>query len=109
MSFCRNILHAGQPQRQPLHYFHGSIRAAVAITLVACRSATSGAPPVAPPPSAATPSAPVSRPTPLAPAGLPPVPVITGAALAPRLQYPADNQLIATRDSNFVLGSVGSG
>jgi len=34
---------------------------------------------------------------------------VTGATLAPRLQYPADNQLIAARDSNFVLGSVGSG
>jgi N-acetylmuramoyl-L-alanine amidase len=35
--------------------------------------------------------------------------VVSGAPLAPRLQYPADNQLIASRDSNFVLGSVGSG
>lgn len=40
---------------------------------------------------------------------LPSVPRVTGATLAPRLQYPADNQLIAARDSNFVLGSVGSG
>lgn len=109
MSFCRNILHAGQPQRQPLRYFHGSIRAAAAIALIACRTATPGAPAASTPSGVATPSAPVSRPTPLAPSGLPPVPSVTGAALAPRLQYPSDNQLIATRDSNFVLGSVGSG
>lgn len=46
---------------------------------------------------------------PVEPARLPPVPPIVGAALQPRLQYPANNQLIARRDSSFVLGSVGSG
>lgn len=46
---------------------------------------------------------------PVEPAGLPPVPAIVGAALSPRVQYPADNQLIARRDSSFVLGSIGSG
>ena len=43
------------------------------------------------------------------PAGLPPVPRVDGGALAPRVQYPSDNQLITSRDSNFVLGSIGSG
>lgn len=43
------------------------------------------------------------------PAPLPPMPVVQGAPLLPRLQYPADNQLIGGRDSTFVLGSVGSG
>jgi N-acetylmuramoyl-L-alanine amidase len=42
-------------------------------------------------------------------AGLPPVPVVRGAPLDLRLRYPNDNQLLATRDSNFLLGSVGSG
>lgn len=37
------------------------------------------------------------------------VPVISGAPLEPRVQYPAPNQIIASRDSNFILGSIGSG
>ncbi|MGV3708632.1 MAG: N-acetylmuramoyl-L-alanine amidase [Gemmatimonas sp.] len=37
------------------------------------------------------------------------VPVVANAQLNPRVQYPAENQLIATRDSNFILGSIGSG
>lgn len=40
---------------------------------------------------------------------LPPVPAVNGAPLNPRVQYPAENQLIASRDSNFILGSIGSG
>ncbi|HET6231331.1 MAG TPA: hypothetical protein VFE05_14760, partial [Longimicrobiaceae bacterium] len=32
-----------------------------------------------------------------------------GAPLALRVQYPAENQVIASRDSNFILGAVGSG
>lgn len=47
--------------------------------------------------------------SPLVPRGLPPVPAINGAPLALKLQYPADNQVIGVRDSNFVLGTVGSG
>lgn len=39
---------------------------------------------------------------------LPPIPLVTGA-LAPRVVYPAPNQLIQARDSNFILGSVGNG
>ncbi len=38
-----------------------------------------------------------------------PVPRISGATLAIRVQYPSDNQIITSRDSNFVLGVVGSG
>lgn len=41
--------------------------------------------------------------------GIPPVPRISAAPLALAVQYPAPNQLLATRDSNFVLGRVGSG
>lgn len=40
---------------------------------------------------------------------LPPVPAVNGAPLNPRVQYPSENQVIASRDSNFILGSVGSG
>ncbi len=50
-----------------------------------------------------------TRPTAMAPAGLPPVPRISGATLVPRVEYPSENQLITSRDSNFVLGAVGSG
>lgn len=40
--------------------------------------------------------------------GLPPVPLVEGA-LAPRVVYPSPNQLIQSRDSNFIFGSVGNG
>lgn len=47
--------------------------------------------------------------SPRAPAGLPPVPTVRGAALDVQIRYPSDNQLLTSRDSNFVLGSLGSG
>ncbi len=40
---------------------------------------------------------------------LPPVPPVNGAPLAIRVVYPASNQVIASRDSNFLLGTIGSG
>lgn len=106
MPLRRHILHAGKPRRQLLHHIRGSIRAVLLCGMIACRSATpttTSAPTPRPLP------VPTERPTPLAPAGLPPVPSMTGAPLTPRLQYPSDNQLVTSRDSNFVLGSVGSG
>jgi N-acetylmuramoyl-L-alanine amidase len=39
---------------------------------------------------------------------MPPIPLVTGA-LAPKVVYPSPNQLIQSRDSNFILGSVGNG
>lgn len=39
---------------------------------------------------------------------MPSIPLVTGA-LAPRVVYPSPNQLIQSRDSNFILGSVGNG
>jgi N-acetylmuramoyl-L-alanine amidase len=39
---------------------------------------------------------------------LPPIPLATGA-LAPKVVYPSPNQLIQSRDSNFIFGSVGNG
>lgn len=93
----------------------------IAICAVGAWSAACAAPSrtAAPPPSPAGAAAvtPSSRPvTPGAaggtsgPArGLPPVPAVRGAPLEARVQYPSDNQLLTSRDSNFVLGSVGSG
>lgn len=82
----------------------------LASTLTACGGgavAHPAATPPAPTPSAraGAPAAGVSPRT----VGLPPVPSVTGAAIDPRVQYPSDNQVLASRDSNFVLGSVGSG
>ena len=37
------------------------------------------------------------------------VPVVNRAPIILRVQYPSENQTIASRDSNFILGSVGSG
>jgi N-acetylmuramoyl-L-alanine amidase len=42
-------------------------------------------------------------------AGLPPVPAVRGAPIDVRVRYPVDDQLLTSRDSNFVLGSVGTG
>lgn len=39
---------------------------------------------------------------------LPPIPLVEGP-LAPRVQYPAAGALIASRDSNFIHGTVGNG
>ena len=43
------------------------------------------------------------------PAGLPGIPRVEGAPLAPTVVYPSRNQAVLVRDSNFVLGSVGTG
>ena len=90
--------------------FNSTICAVILISATACRAGA---------PSPPTPHSSESRPnTPLAsdtrgtrsgPLGLPPVPHIAGASLIPRVQYPGINQIITSRDSNFVLGSVGSG
>ena len=76
------------------------------LLMVACRPAGPAIAPTTP----AVPPASVARasaPPPVV--GLPPVPAVRGEPLAPRLQYPSDNQLLAVRDSTFVLGSIGSG
>lgn len=64
----------------------------------ACARPTS---PVAPPMPIVAPPAVVS--------GLPAVPSVRGAPIDVRVRYPADNQLLTSRDSNFVLGSLGTG
>ncbi|HCT56756.1 MAG TPA: N-acetylmuramoyl-L-alanine amidase [Gemmatimonas aurantiaca] len=61
--------------------------------------------PAAPPPAPAS----MARTAPPVVAGLPAVPAVRGARVAISVRYPADNQVLTSRDSNFVLGSVGSG
>src|SRR5687768_10856135 len=39
---------------------------------------------------------------------LPPIPLVEGP-LAPRVVYPQPNGLIQSRDSNFIIGSIGNG
>ncbi|WP_310571575.1 N-acetylmuramoyl-L-alanine amidase [Gemmatimonas sp.] len=41
--------------------------------------------------------------------GMPAVPAVRGAPIDVRVRYPAENQLLTSRDSNFVLGSLGTG
>jgi hypothetical protein len=72
--------------------------AATACSAIVARSAA--APP--PPPD-------VSAPPPPSPAPpLPPVPEVDGP-LAIRVVYPTANQVVTSRDSNFIFGSIGSG
>ena len=40
---------------------------------------------------------------------LPPIPFVIGEPLNPTVVYPTRDQLISARDSNFIIGSVGSG
>ena len=64
----------------------------------------------APPRSAPAPAIPVVPRAPLPPgnAKLPPVPEVRGP-IEISITYPRSGQLIASRDSNFIFGSVGSG
>ena len=77
-------------------------RLAALLVLSACahkNTAVAGAP---------TPSTPAaSRPS-AAAINLPPIPLATGP-LQIRVVYPSPNQLIQSRDSNFIFGSVGNG
>src|SRR5690242_13240579 len=78
-----------------------SARAALALSLAlvgACSAATTGAGTTgAPGPAPAAPAPP-----------LPPVPSVDGP-LAIDVVYPRENQVVTSRDSNFVFGSIGSG
>lgn len=71
----------------------------LALVLPACSSAR---------PTPVPPAAPSPRDEAVVP-GLPPVPAVTGAPLQVQVRYPGANQLLTSRDSNFVLGTVGSG
>src|SRR5687768_1368062 len=65
-----------------------------AATLVSCRPATAPVP--------VTGAAAVAR------APLPPIPLVEGA-VDPKVVYPQPNQMIQSRDSNFIFGSLGNG
>ena len=80
-------------------------RVALALPLAAAIACSAGIPAPAPAPSTA-PGSVATRPTPARP--LPAVPLVDGP-LNVRVQYPAPNQQITSRDSNFIFGSVGSG
>ena len=54
------------------------------------------------------PAPPTAHPQPASPIALPPVPLVEGA-LAIHVVYPATRQLIESRDSNFIFGSIGNG
>ena len=94
----------GFPDRRGTRMRHGylspSMRSGAFLLLTvvfvaACR------PVVAPVPVAAPPDA-VGR------VPLPPMPLVEGP-LAPKVVYPQVNQMIGSRDSTFILGSVGNG
>lgn len=70
------------------------LAALTAATLAACRPAT----------------APVPEPRALPPSRipLPPIPLVEGT-VDPRVVYPQPNQVIQSRDSNFIFGSIGNG
>ena len=78
---------------------------AVGLTAVALMAA--GCRPSAPPVPVPVPTPPVEAPALVV--GLPAVPAVRSAPLAIAVRYPSPNQLLTARDSNFVLGSVGSG
>ena len=86
-----------------LHAVRGTKRAVLLLCVTACQPRAS----LPAPRETPRPESPIRGTA--QPASLPPVPRVAGAVLAPRVQYPSDNQLITSRDSNFVLGSVGSG
>jgi N-acetylmuramoyl-L-alanine amidase len=86
-----------------------------AIAWIAIAAAACAAPPVAtaplpePAPAPAPPPPVVERaPIPAVNPALPPVPHVAGP-LAIKVVYPPANQLITSRDSNFVFGSIGNG
>lgn len=59
-------------------------------------------------PTARPASHPVSHGSSVSSPAMPAIPLVTGA-LTPNVVYPSRNQLIQSRDSNFILGSVGNG
>src|SRR5437899_566852 len=77
--------------------------ARVLLTLALTAAACARTPVTAPVP---VPSAPT--PVRAGPPPLPPVPEVDGP-LAIRVQYPGENQVVTSRDSNFIFGSIGSG
>jgi N-acetylmuramoyl-L-alanine amidase len=87
------------------HLRPNALRAALILSAasVACGGRTVIGPPApAPAPIPSAPAAPIITP------GLPPVPEVDGP-LAIKVVYPQTNQIVTSRDSNFIFGSIGSG
>jgi len=86
------------------------IAASLAVAVAACARGSSAARVrTAPAPAAAPTPAVIARaPLPASNPALPPVPSVSGP-LRITVVYPERDQLIATRDSNFIFGSVGTG
>jgi N-acetylmuramoyl-L-alanine amidase len=84
--------------------------AGIAIAAAACAAPPVATAPVPEPAPAPAPPAPIVEraPIPAVNPALPPVPHVAGP-LAIKVVYPPANQLITSRDSNFVFGSVGNG
>ena len=99
---CRILLSLPTPKGRrylPRTMRHATLALSAALTTTltaaACRPAT------APAPAPETKTRPAITP-------LPPIPHVDGP-LAPRVVYPQANQLIQSKDSTFILGSVGNG
>src|SRR5690242_10961867 len=88
-----------------------SVQLFLLASLAACAGSTHPAPPSSPP-SPAQPAGHPNESTAATPAGhapaLPPVPLVEGP-LAPKVVYPQAGAVIASRDSNFIFGSLGNG
>ena len=107
-SLCR------MPRRHtiPRRVLPGAALAAAAMGIACARTPTESAPTPVPSPRHAPPApvrATVARaPLPAPNPNLPPVPAVEGP-LAIKVVYPTRNALVASRDSNFIFGSVGDG
>ena len=82
-------------------------RLATAVAAASVVAASCGGPPPAVAPKPVLPDT-GPAPAPSAPPELPPIPLVEGP-LAIKVVYPPPNHLIESRDSNFVLGSIGNG
>jgi N-acetylmuramoyl-L-alanine amidase len=82
------------------------LASAITAGAAACAPRGPAAPPPVPTTKAPVPVAPA--PLPAANAALPPVPHVAGP-LEIKVVYPTANQLIESKDSNFIFGSVGNG
>lgn len=89
--------------------FLNSFFIVAALAVGACAPSVATAPEPAPGPAAPLPAAVVERaPVPQMNPALPAVPHVTGP-LAIKVVYPPADQLIQSKDSNFIFGSVGNG
>ena len=105
-----NAIPSQQDDLAPTMKTRNSRRLILAVTIVALGSACAPRRPAAPAPTpaAALPAPLTPAPVPAANPGLPPPPHVTGP-LQIKVVYPTAGQLIQSKDSNFIFGSVGNG